>query len=64
LRFENDAVHEPMPPRTEEVATTIVDAAYTAHKTLGYLRLSGRRLGFLINFNVALLKQGVRRRVL
>lgn len=30
---------------------------------LTYLRLSGRRLGFLINFNVALLKDGIRRRI-
>jgi len=31
---------------------------------LTYMRLSGRRLGFLINFNVALLKQGIKRRIL
>ena len=31
---------------------------------LTYLRLSGRRLGFLINFNVALLKQGIKRMIL
>src|SRR5262249_55982000 len=31
---------------------------------LTYLRLSGRRLGLLINFNVRLLKDGVRRRIL
>lgn len=31
---------------------------------LTYLRLSQRRLGFLINFNVALLKQGIKRMVL
>ncbi|SRR5579883_2039469 len=31
---------------------------------LTYLRLSGRRLGFLINFNVVLLKQGVKRMIL
>jgi GxxExxY protein len=31
---------------------------------LTYLRLSSRRLGFLINFNVALLKDGIRRRIL
>jgi GxxExxY protein len=28
---------------------------------LTYLKLSGRRLGFLINFNVPLLKDGIRR---
>jgi GxxExxY protein len=31
---------------------------------LTYLRLSERRLGFLINFNVVLLKQGVKRMIL
>jgi GxxExxY protein len=31
---------------------------------LTYLRLSNRRLGFLINFNVALLKQGIKRMIL
>lgn len=30
---------------------------------LTYLRLSERRLGFLINFNVALLKQGIKRMI-
>ena len=33
-------------------------------QVLTYLKLSGRRLGFLINFNVALLKQGIKRLVL
>jgi len=31
---------------------------------LTYLRLSGLRVGLLINFNVAVLKDGIRRRVL
>jgi len=31
---------------------------------LTYLKLSERRLGFLINFNVALLKHGLKRMVL
>ena len=31
---------------------------------LTYLRLSNRRLGFLLNFNVPLMKQGIHRRVL
>jgi GxxExxY protein len=30
---------------------------------LTYLKLSGKKLGFLINFNVTLLKQGFKRRV-
>jgi GxxExxY protein len=33
-------------------------------QVLTYLKLSGHRLGFLINFNVALLKQGIKRLVL
>ncbi len=31
---------------------------------LSYMRLSGKRVGLLINFNVKLLKDGVRRRIL
>ncbi len=31
---------------------------------LTYLRLTGRRIGLLINFNVPVLKNGIRRRVL
>ncbi len=31
---------------------------------LTYLKLSGRRLGLLINFNVVLLKNGLKRRIL
>ena len=43
-----------------------VDALAPVHEAqvLTYLKLSGRRLGFLINFNVALLKQGIKRLVL
>ena len=33
-------------------------------QVLTYLRLSGRRLALLINFNVVLLKQGIKRLVL
>jgi len=31
---------------------------------LSYLKLSGKRVGLLINFNVEVLKEGIRRRVL
>lgn len=43
-----------------------VEALAPVHdaQLLTYLRLSNRRLGFLFNFNVTLLKQGIRRRVL
>ncbi|AIE84867.1 hypothetical protein OP10G_1499 [Fimbriimonas ginsengisoli Gsoil 348] len=43
-----------------------VDALNPIHdaQLLTYLKLSGRRLGLLINFNVVVLKQGLRRVVL
>lgn len=43
-----------------------VEALAPVHEAqlLTYLRLSGRRLGFLINFNVVLLKQGIKRMIL
>jgi GxxExxY protein len=128
--------HDPLPPRTHEIANSVFDAAFALHRALGpgllestyeicleyelakrghsvqrqvalpvvyetvrldagyridllvdgavivevkavealapvheaqiltYLRLSGKRLGFLINFNVALLKQGIKRMIL
>jgi GxxExxY protein len=31
---------------------------------LSYLRLTGKRLGFLINFNVPLIKDGIKRVIL
>lgn len=43
-----------------------VDALAPVHEAqvLTYLKLSGRRLGYLININVALLKEGIRRMIL
>lgn len=43
-----------------------VDAIMPIHKAqlLTYLKLSGCRLGYLMNFNVPLFKQGVKRMVL
>lgn len=43
-----------------------IDALASVHtaQVLTYLRFSGRRLGFLINFNATLLKHGLRRVVL
>jgi len=43
-----------------------IDALTSIHisQVLTYLRFSGRRLGYLINFNTAQLKDGVRRIVL
>jgi GxxExxY protein len=42
-----------------------VEALTRLHEAqvLTYLRLSGHRIGFLMNFNVTLFKQGVRRLV-
>ncbi len=39
-------------------------AAVHEAQLLTYLRLSSRRLGYLINFNVPTLQQGIRRKVL
>lgn len=43
-----------------------VDALAPIHEAqlLTYLKLSGCRLGFLINFNVVLFKQGIKRMIL
>jgi GxxExxY protein len=43
-----------------------VDALTRVHdaQVLTYLRLSGRRLGFLMNFNVELFRNGVKRLLL
>jgi GxxExxY protein len=41
----------------------VVDAAFAVHKAraLTYLELSGHRLGLLINFNVPLIRDGIKR---
>jgi GxxExxY protein len=48
------------------VEVKTVEAIHPVHQAqlLTYLKLTGNRLGLLINFNVALLKQGVKRIVL
>lgn len=48
------------------VEVKAVEALAPLHQAqlLTYLRLSGLRLGFLINFNVVLLKHGIKRMVL
>ena len=42
-----------------------VEAILPVHEAqlVTYLKLSGKKLGLLINFNVSLLKQGIRRRI-
>ncbi len=47
-----------------EVKSVEVLAPVHEAQLLTYLRLSRRRLGFLINFNVVLLKQGIKRMIL
>jgi hypothetical protein len=46
------------------VEAKAVEALTSLHEAqmLTYLKLSGRRLGLLINFNVVLLKNGIKRR--
>jgi GxxExxY protein len=48
------------------VEVKAVEALAPVHEAqlLTYMRLSNRRLGLLINFNTALLKQGIRRMIL
>jgi GxxExxY protein len=48
------------------VEVKAVEAILPVHESqlLTYLRLSGKRVGLLINFNVANLQKGIRRRVL
>jgi GxxExxY protein len=42
-----------------------VDAIHPIHEAqvISYLKLSGRKIGLLINFNLTMLKNGVRRLV-
>jgi hypothetical protein len=46
-----------------DVARKVVDAAFKVHKKqlLTYLRLSRKRLGLLINFGEALIRDGITR---
>lgn len=45
------------------VEVKAIEALHPVHEAqvLSYLRMSGRRVGLLINFNVTLLKNGIRR---
>jgi GxxExxY protein len=47
-----------------EVKSVERDASVHLAQIMTYLRLSGRRLGFLINFNVPMIRTGIRRIVL
>lgn len=51
---------------TVVIEVKAVEAVAPIHEAqlLTYMRHSGRQLGYLINFNVPLLKQGIRHRIL
>lgn len=53
----------PIPKELDALARQAVDAAFSVHRAqlLTYLKLTGRRLGLLINFNVPIIKQGITR---
>jgi len=48
-------IFKPLSKREESIAKRIVDAAYALH-----IKLTGKRLGFLINFNVPLIKNSIK----
>ena len=67
---------KPLSEREEYIATQIVDSAYNVHQKLGpgllekvyevlsHLKLLDKRLGFLINFNVVFIRDGINRFIL
>lgn len=57
---------EPVPEGVNQVGRSVIDALASIHtaQLLTYLRFSGLRLGYLINFNTVRLKDGFRRLVL
>ncbi len=52
--------------RSVVVEVKAVESLVPVHdaQLLTYLRLSGHRLGFLVNFHTPLIKQGIRRKIL
>jgi GxxExxY protein len=60
-------MYEPLSEKEEQIATAVVDSSLMpVHdaQLLSYLKLTKKRLGFLINFNVPFIKQGVKRKIL
>jgi GxxExxY protein len=60
-------MYEPLSEKEEQIATAVVDSSLMpVHdaQLLSYLKLTKKRLGFLINFNVLFIKQGVKRKIL
>jgi len=52
-------IFKPLSKRKEPIAERIVDAAYAIH-----IKLTGKRLGFLVNLNVPPIKNGIKRIIL
>jgi GxxExxY protein len=47
--------------KASEQMLPVYEAQPLTYLNLTYLKLSNRRLGYLVNFNVALIKNGIRR---
>lgn len=49
--------------RQDEIGRIVVDSAFQVHKAqiLSYMKLSNKKLGYLINFNTKLIKNGIQR---
>jgi GxxExxY protein len=64
--LESDLRMDIVPPRLLIVEVKAVDALHPIHEAqlLTYLKLSGIRLGLPINFNVLVLKDGLKRLIL
>jgi hypothetical protein len=53
----------PIPVELDRIAAQVVDACFQVHSRLGpgLLEHAGKRLGFLVNFNKKLIKEGIQR---
>ena len=55
--------YEPLTLEDERIGKAIVIPVWEA-QLLSHLKLTGKRLGYLINFNVPLIKDGIKRMVI
>ena len=46
-----------------KLSQRIIECCIEVHKELGPLKLADKKLGLLVNFNVPLLKEGIRRKI-